>query len=93
VELQKKFPVYKYFAIVKNGKGLHRFMRDRICNIEINKENCPCTYEYCDKKGVCCECLRYHLSRRELPACCFPPEVEKTYDRSFERFIEVYSKM
>ncbi len=29
----------------------------------------------------------------ELPACCFPPEVEKTYDRSFRKFIEVYSKL
>ncbi|KAA0015151.1 MAG: cytosolic protein, partial [Thermoplasmata archaeon] len=42
-------------------------------------------------KGKCCECLRYHLSRRELPACCFPKEVERTYDRSFEKFIETYS--
>jgi hypothetical protein len=23
---------------------------------------------------------------RELPACFFPDQVEKTYDRSFERF-------
>jgi hypothetical protein len=22
----------------------------------------------------------------ELPACAFPPEIEKTYDRSFSRF-------
>ena len=63
----------------------------RTCDIEKNLENCPCTYEPCDKKGKCCECLRYHLSRRELPACCFPKEVERTYDRSFEKFIETYS--
>jgi len=25
----------------------------------------------------------------ELPACAFPPEVERTYDRSFARFVEV----
>ena len=61
------------------------------CNIEKNKADCPCTYP-CSKKGKCCECLKYHLSRRELPACCFPLEVEKTYDRSFEKFIEIYSK-
>jgi hypothetical protein len=23
---------------------------------------------------------------RQLPACCFPDDVERTYDRSFERF-------
>ena len=26
----------------------------------------------------------------ELPACVFPPEVERTYDRSFARFVEVF---
>jgi hypothetical protein len=25
-----------------------------------------------------------------MPACFFPPDVERTYDRSIERFIEVY---
>jgi hypothetical protein len=25
----------------------------------------------------------------ELPACAFPPEVERTYDRSFRRFAEI----
>jgi hypothetical protein len=28
----------------------------------------------------------------EVPACFFPDEVERTYDRSIERFIEVYQK-
>ncbi|HEC95215.1 MAG TPA: hypothetical protein ENI45_04535 [Thermoplasmatales archaeon] len=63
-----------------------------MCNVENNMESCPCTYEPCSKKGVCCECIKYHLRRNELPACCFPPEVERTYDRSFERFIGVYTK-
>jgi hypothetical protein len=35
---------------------------------------------------MCCECLHYHLGMRQLPACCFPKDVERTYDRSFERF-------
>ena len=61
-------------------------------NKQKNLENCNCTYPDCDKKGMCCECLSYHLSRRELPACCFPDDVEKTFDRSFEKFIEVHSK-
>jgi hypothetical protein len=25
----------------------------------------------------------------ELPACAFPKEIERTYDRSFNRFAEV----
>jgi len=28
----------------------------------------------------------------ELPACCFPDDIEKTYDRSFARFAEIYKK-
>jgi len=59
------------------------------CKMEQNKEKCNCTYP-CDKKGMCCECISYHLSRKELPACCFPDDVEKTYDRTFEKFIEVH---
>jgi hypothetical protein len=26
---------------------------------------------------------------RQLPACCFPDDVERTYDRSFERFVQL----
>lgn len=62
------------------------------CKQPENVKNCPCTYPGCDKKGLCCECLKHHLENRELPACCFPPEVEKTYDRSIERFIQVMQK-
>jgi len=61
------------------------------CNIEANTTKCPCTYEPCSRKGKCCECLSYHLKSNELPACAFPVEVEKTYDRSFGRFVEVYN--
>lgn len=39
------------------------------CKMEANKDRCPCTYEPCDRKGVCCDCLRYHLSTKSLPAC------------------------
>jgi len=28
----------------------------------------------------------------ELPACYFPADVEKTYDRSIRRFVELHSK-
>lgn len=59
-------------------------------NFESNAANCPCTYPGCSRKGKCCECLRYHLEQRELPACCFPPDVERSYDRSFERFASLH---
>ena len=61
------------------------------CKVEENKRRCNCTYP-CSKKGMCCECLNYHLNMNEVPACFFPDEVERTYDRSIERFIEVYRK-
>ena len=36
---------------------------------EDNKKNCPCTYEPCERKGLCCECLAYHRSTKSKPAC------------------------
>ncbi|MCD6408513.1 cytosolic protein [bacterium] len=57
-----------------------------------NLENCGCTYPSCSKKGMCCECLKSHWKNRELPGCLFPPEAEKTYNRSLEYFIEVWRK-
>ena len=60
-------------------------------NVQTNLENCACTYTSCDKRGKCCECISYHLAMQQLPGCCFPPEAEKTYDRSFRKFIEVWS--
>ncbi len=58
-------------------------------NLEANMKECNCTYEPCPRKGRCCECMRYHLRSRELPACAFPAEAERTYDRSFRKFIEI----
>ena len=40
----------------------------------------------CSRKGVCCDCIAYHLKSRELPACAFPADAERTYDRTFEHF-------
>lgn len=48
---------------------------------------CTCTYRPCPRHGRCCECLRYHLQHRELPACAFDAEAERTYDRSFAHFV------
>jgi len=58
------------------------------CKQKQNLISCPCTYPGCSRKGFCCDCLRHHLAARELPACYFSPAAEKTYDRSFEKFIE-----
>jgi len=64
----------------------------RECSINQNKKKCNCTYESCSRKGVCCECMNYHWSSGGLPACFFPDDVEKTYDRSIERFIKTYQE-
>ncbi|NLE30237.1 MAG: cytosolic protein [Phycisphaerae bacterium] len=60
------------------------------CKQKQNKERCGCTYGSCGNKGICCECLQSHLRNRELPGCCFPPEAERTYDRSFENFARAW---
>ncbi len=59
------------------------------CKKQENLDRCGCTYS-CDRKGVCCDCLAYHLASRQLPGCCFPPEAEKTYDRSFKAFAKAW---
>ncbi|MBN1485416.1 MAG: cytosolic protein [Chloroflexia bacterium] len=62
------------------------------CKESQNRASCACTYEPCSRKGLCCECIRYHLRHRELPGCCFSPEAEKGYDRSFEHFARLVSQ-
>lgn len=59
----------------------------RECNVEKNKKNCPCTYNPCSRKGLCCECIAYHRKSGELPGCFFSKEDEATYDRSVENFV------
>jgi len=61
------------------------------CKKEENTTDCNCTYS-CDKKGMCCECLRYHRERSELPACYFSEKDEKNYDRSVENFVRLNKK-
>ena len=56
------------------------------CKQGSNRKRCTCSYEPCSRKGVCCDCLTYHLRNRELPGCCFPKDAEATFDRSFEHF-------
>ncbi len=59
------------------------------CKKEQNLKKCNCSYDPCTRKGICCECLQYHLRARQLPACCFPADAERTYDRSFEHFAKL----
>jgi hypothetical protein len=60
------------------------------CQKAKNMKDCNCSYPGCDRKGICCQCLSYHLSSRQLPACCFPDDVERTYDRSFKAFARAW---
>jgi hypothetical protein len=62
------------------------------CQKEQNLQKCNCSYDPCARKGICCECLQYHLKARQLPACCFPPDAERTYDRSFEHFARLVAQ-
>jgi hypothetical protein len=57
------------------------------CHLAKNKTRCPCTYESCERRGKCCECVTYHWGMKQLPGCFFTPEGERTYDRSIRRFI------
>jgi len=56
------------------------------CQKEKNLEFCNCTYS-CEKKGICCQCIKYHRERKELPACYFNTKQEATYDRSIENYL------
>lgn len=61
------------------------------CQKEKNLEDCNCTYPGCPRKGICCECVAHHKAANQLPACFFPAEAEKTFDRSVEKFVEINS--
>lgn len=60
------------------------------CRQEKNLSSCNCSYEPCPRKGICCECLVYHRRMGELPACYFPDDVERGYDRSIENFVRIF---
>jgi len=59
------------------------------CKQSTNLKKCNCSYEPCSRKGICCDCISYHLRMRELPACCFPDDAERTFNRSFEYFAQL----
>ena len=55
------------------------------CKVDQNKAMCTCSYD-CSRRAICCDCIRNHIGKRQVPGCFFPPDAEKTYDRSFEHF-------
>jgi hypothetical protein len=38
-------------------------------NKEKNEAKCNCAYTSCERHGVCCECVRYHIENGGTPAC------------------------
>lgn len=58
------------------------------CKKQENLKHCNCSYPGCPRKGICCECIKYHRERGDLPACYFSETQEKTFDRSIEFFIK-----
>jgi hypothetical protein len=54
---------------------------------QTNLKKCNCSYEPCSRKGICCECIEYHLRAGELPACVFTKDEERTYNRSVSYFV------
>ncbi len=64
----------------------------RECNTKENLAKCNCSYEPCSRKGICCECIRYHWRSGQFPACFFPKDVEATYNRSIDNFIKTYQQ-
>jgi hypothetical protein len=67
-----------------------RAMRATDCaNQKKNEASCTCTYLSCERRGVCCACVAYHRASNQLPGCFFPPEAEKTFDRSVRHFVKV----
>jgi hypothetical protein len=59
------------------------------CKKSSNLVKCNCSYSPCSRKGICCDCLQYHLRSRAIPACFFPKDAEASYDRSFEHFAQL----
>jgi len=62
------------------------------CLKDDNLEHCTCTYTSCGKRGMCCQCLRSHFQHGELPGCVFPEDLERTYDRSIQRFVAAFQE-
>lgn len=60
---------------------------EKCANLSKNQKQCACTYEPCERKGRCCECIAFHRNLDELPGCLFSKQAEATYDRSVAAFL------
>ena len=45
-------------------------------NLERNREDCPCSNEKCERRGLCCECIASHRKRGYAVACMRPEALE-----------------
>ncbi|WP_243359437.1 DUF6485 family protein [Fundidesulfovibrio terrae] len=62
-------------------------MSDVCANQASGNPDCNCTYPGCPRHGNCCQCVRHHRAKDQLPACYFSTEQEKSYDRSIAFFM------
>lgn len=62
------------------------------CKKDENKIDCTCTATTCSKRGVCCDCVRYHREKGEIPGCFFSAAAERTWDRSVANFVKTNVK-
>jgi hypothetical protein len=62
-------------------------MSDVCANQASGNPDCPCTYPGCPRHGNCCQCVKHHRGKDQLPACYFSAEHEKRFDRSVAFFI------
>ena len=62
------------------------------CKKAHNLSVCNCSYESCSRKGLCCDCVAYHRKSNELPACFFPNDAERKYDRSYAHFNKLFTE-
>jgi len=65
-------------------------LNDKCLNYKNTLKHCNCTYESCSRKGLCCECIKYHRDNNELPGCYFNKYYEKTFDRSINNFLKMH---
>jgi len=46
-------------------------------NVELNSEDCGCTYVSCERKRKCCECIRITWKEGSFQAACFHQKSKK----------------
>ena len=38
-------------------------------NYDVNSKQCPCPNATCERHGICCECVSYHMSKGNASNC------------------------